>query len=99
MPHDATNALDSKEVCKTLIKHGLLQSNKAKEILSKKDTVRKKLERETGNWRQFRDGVQFRLPTIGPCPGFAPPHIRGLKAMIKAAGLLPAPGHDAAGGG
>lgn len=46
MPHDATNALDSKEVCKTLIKHGLLQSNKAKEILSKKDTVRKKLERE-----------------------------------------------------
>jgi len=38
----------SLDVCKTLIKQGLLSSEKAEEILAKEDAVKKKLERKAG---------------------------------------------------
>ena len=45
----------SQDVCKTLIKQGLLSSEKAMEILAKEDAVRKKLERKAGKACSAKD--------------------------------------------
>jgi general secretion pathway protein E len=43
---DTTQAFISLDVCKVLIKYGLLSSERAEEILAKEDAVKKKLERK-----------------------------------------------------
>ena len=48
MPVDVLTARDPKEICKTLIKQGLITTAKAKEILSKQDKAIQKLARERG---------------------------------------------------
>ena len=45
---DTTQAFISLDVCKVLIKYGLLSSERAEEILAKEDAVKKKLERKAG---------------------------------------------------
>jgi general secretion pathway protein E len=45
---DQTTALEPKEVCKALIKHGLITPEKAKSILSREDVLRKKIEKKRG---------------------------------------------------
>jgi len=46
MALDNTNPLASREVCKALIKHGLLTAEKAREVLSQEDAVRRKLSKQ-----------------------------------------------------
>jgi general secretion pathway protein E len=48
MQNDQNFHFTSLDVCKTLIKQGLLSSEKAEEILDKEDAVKKKLERKAG---------------------------------------------------
>ena len=48
MQTDQNFHFTSLDVCKTLIKQGLLSSEKAEEILAKEDAVKKKLERKAG---------------------------------------------------
>ena len=48
MQTDQNFHFTSQDVCKTLIKQGLLSSEKVEEILAKEDAVRKKLERKAG---------------------------------------------------
>ena len=48
MPVDPLTARNPKEICKALIKQGLITSEKAKEILSQQGKLVKKLAREKG---------------------------------------------------
>lgn len=48
MQTDQNFHFTSQDVCKALIKQGLLSSGKAEEILAKEDAVRKKIERKSG---------------------------------------------------
>ena len=48
MPVDALSARDPKEICKALIKQGLITAEKAKQVLSRQDKAIKKLARERG---------------------------------------------------
>ena len=55
MQTDQNFHFTSQDVCKTLIKQGLLSSEKAMEILAKEDAVRKKLERKAGKACSAKD--------------------------------------------
>ena len=48
MPVDALTAREPKEICKALIKQGLITADKAKQVLSKQDKTIQKLARERG---------------------------------------------------
>ena len=48
MQTEASHPFTSQDICKTLVKHKLLSSEKVKEILAKEDTVKKKLSRNAG---------------------------------------------------
>ena len=48
MPVDALTARNPKEICKALIKQGLITADKAKEVLSRQDKSIQKLARERG---------------------------------------------------
>jgi len=51
-PVDAASAFASKEVCKALIKHSLINPEAAKDILTKEDSVKKKLARAQGGGKK-----------------------------------------------
>jgi len=55
MQTDQNFHFTSLDVCKTLMKQGLLSSEKAEEILAKEDAVRKKLERKAGKACSAKD--------------------------------------------
>lgn len=52
MPVDAASAFASKAVCKALIKHSLINPEAAKDILTKEDSVKKKLGRAQGGGKK-----------------------------------------------
>jgi len=52
MPVDAASAFAAKEVCKALIKHSLINPEIAKNILTKEESVKKKLERGQGGGKK-----------------------------------------------
>jgi general secretion pathway protein E len=55
MQTDQNFHFTSLDICKTLIKQGLLSSEKAEEILAKEDAVKKKLERKAGKACSAKD--------------------------------------------
>ena len=55
MQTDQNFHFTSLDICKTLIKQGLLSSEKAEEILAKEDAVKKKLERKSGKANSAKD--------------------------------------------
>ncbi len=54
MQTEASQQFTSQDICKTLVKHKLLSSEKVKEILAKEDTVKKKLSRNAGRGPSVR---------------------------------------------
>jgi general secretion pathway protein E len=78
MQNDQNFHFTSLDVCKTLIKQGLLSSERAEEILAKEDAVKKKLERKAGK----------------PCSAKGPSNGNGQVDIIDVIATLKAPRED-----
>lgn len=84
MQTESNHQFTSLDVCKTLVKHKLMSSEKVKEILAKEDTVKKKLERQTGRGSSAkgRSNNNSHVDIIDVIASFKAPRQDGLGGLV-----------------
>jgi general secretion pathway protein E len=82
MPVDAASAFAAKEVCKALIKHNLINPETAKNILTKEDSVRKKLGRAQGGGKKAAGAGNNAVNIIDVIATLKVPRMDGQSGLV-----------------